>query len=154
MAALVFMACGASARADVPAKSIQSIEDYLNTDSAAKLVLNFVHMGADYRGHQLLGAYDVVGKPDMFIVTYRYWWATDGMTDVDFVCDSSGSVRAVQIADTNAVFNQPFVVAQASLQLLSQVVVNTADLTPSQRAAWQRLVDAEDVRGMLVFLLP
>jgi hypothetical protein len=133
---------------------VKKMSDYLQEKSNAERILSVVHFGAAYKGHEFLAIHSINGKPDNFAIDYRYQWSDDGVTDLRFFCDGTGSVYAVDVLASNGVINRPFVIAQASMKIISQLLLDNSNLTAEQRAALQRLVDAEDARGLLVLMLP
>jgi hypothetical protein len=156
VAATVLLAglAGNVVHADPPREAVKKISNYLDQKSSAETVLSVVHMYTDYKGHEFLALHAVTGKPNNFAMDYRYKWADDGVTDLRFFCDANGSVYNVQVLADNGELNRPFVLAQASIKIISQVLLNNSDLTAEQRAAIQKLIDAEDAKGLLILMLP
>jgi hypothetical protein len=156
VAATVLLAglAGNVVHADPSREAVKKISNYLDQKSSAETILSVVHMGTEYKGHEFLAIHAVTGKPNNFALDYRYKWSDDGETDLRFFCEGDGSVYNVQVLKTNAVLNQPFALAQASIKIISQVLLNNSDVTAEQRAAIQKLIDAEDAKGLLVLMLP
>jgi hypothetical protein len=72
-------------------------------------------------------------------------------TDVAFLCDETGTVYGVQALATNAVFNQPFALSNAAIQLTGNAFLadHRDDMSADDRRQIQRLVDDADAKGIL-----
>ncbi len=86
-------------------------------------------------------------------MVYRYEWEAsgDGNTDVAFICDSKGNVQDVRVLTTDAVFQQPFLVADATIQILGNALIEAFkdDMKESDIRRIQRLVDSANSEGLL-----
>lgn len=149
-----------SAYAEVPQQAVDRAGTYLDKREVGKDVLSFVHFGADYKGHAFLNRCTVVdenGKamPDKFALVYRFNWENDGVTDVAFFCDSSGAIYYVKVIKTNAVVQQPFAVANMTIQVLGEAMIKAMgdNLKEQDRAELKRLIDSSDSHGMLMAYL-
>jgi hypothetical protein len=82
---------------------------------------------------------------------YRFRWEDDGVTDIAFLCNSKGNVYGVQITKTNAMLQQPFMLADATIQVLGNAIISAMgdDLKDTQRTELQKLVDSANSRGLL-----
>lgn len=148
------------ARADVSQQAIDRAQAYLQTREMGKNILSFVHFGADYKGHSYSGRATVVdedGKTltDKFALVYRFNWEDDGVTDVAFLCNSSGRIYEVQMMKSNGVLQRPFAVADMTIQVLGDAILKAMgnDLKEKDRADLKRLVDSADSHGLLVAYL-
>ncbi len=90
-----------------------------------------------------------------FKLVYRFRWEDDGATDVAFVCDAKGNLYAVQVVRTNAVLSQPFVLADAAIQVLGNLAIeaNKDKMSPRERKLVQSFVDNADAHGLLEWSL-
>lgn len=128
---------------------------FLDTRQSASSILDFVHFGADYRGHQFLHATQVVDRNNNviageFALVYRYYWADDGKTDLTFFCSPSGQILEARVTSTNAVWNQPFALANLSIQVVGRMVVNSDhNMSDEDRKEIIELVDRADAQGLL-----
>jgi hypothetical protein len=149
-----------SARADVSQKAIDQASTYLDKRDVGKDVLSFVHFGADYKGHAFLNRCTVVdenGKamPDKFALVYRFNWENDGVTDVAFFCDNRGAIYYVKVIKTNARLQQPFAMANMTIQVLGDAMIKAMgdNLKEQDRVELKRLIDTSDSHGMLMAYL-
>jgi len=109
--------------ADFSRQALERADSFLKTEERGRDVLSYIHFGADYRGHQYLKTLTVNGSDSDFALVYRFNWADDGVTDAAFLCNSYGSVYAVQVMYTNAVLNRPFFLANASIAVLGHGLI-------------------------------
>jgi hypothetical protein len=151
----------------VPAPSAQATDDsvqravnkahgFLKTEKRGKNTLGYVHFGADYHGHlyqKILPVFDGDGNriAGHFKLVYRFKWEDDGVTDVAYLCDDSGDVYAVQTLYTNAIWSQPFLLANAAIQVLGNALIeaNKDKMKPFELKLVQKLVDNADAKGLL-----
>lgn len=153
MAALIAPACNTQAAPEVQQAAVNRADRFLKTEDIGKTTLNFVHFGADYHGHQYLNT--VALGDGAFKLVYRFHWEDDGITDVGYLCDSRGNIYGVQIGDSNAVVNQPFLLANGAIKLLGNALIELYkdQLTTNQRSVVQDLVDKADAHGLLEWSL-
>jgi hypothetical protein len=149
-----------AARAEIPQSSVNRAHAFLKTKEMGKNILSFVHFGADYKGHEYARTIGVVDEddkpqPDKFALVYRFHWEDDGFTDLAFLCNRSGAVYGVQMMKTNAELQRPFFVADMTIHVLGDAVIDALkdNLKDNDRAQLQRLVDSADSRGLLVAYL-
>jgi hypothetical protein len=158
---LVLVACGLmTSVAHAEGGSVERAANYLGTRARAVSVLEFLHMGKEYRGHrfkEIRTVKDGDGEliPGHFALVYRYHWGTDGVTDLAFLCDGGGLVYRAEVMQTNAFLNEPFLVANASIKLLGNLLlVALADeLDQDNLRLLNQFVTAADAQGMLAWAL-
>jgi hypothetical protein len=144
---------------DVEQKAVDRAHDFLNSAQRGQDILSYVHSGTEYKSHTYLETLDVTrdGKtvPGKFVLVYRFKWAEDGITDVGFFCGKAGDVYGVRVLKTNAVFNQPFVVANATIKVVGNLLIGAFKdkMTEADRKQVQKMVDDADAKAMLVWSL-
>jgi hypothetical protein len=135
--------------------SLNKAHNFLKTQKQGKEILNFLHFGADYLDHQYFAvkAFD----DGSFALGYKFRWRTteDGYTNVAFVCDADGNVQRVVILDTDAIINRPFAVANLSIKLLGQLLIDQYrdKLSDGDRRRLQQLVNDADAHALLEWSL-
>jgi hypothetical protein len=149
-----------SALADVSQRAIDRAGDYLDKENVGKDILSFVHFGANYKSHAFLNRRNVVdergrNQADKFALVYRFTWENDGETDVAFFCDSAGAIYQMKVVRTNAVLQQPFAMADITIQVLGDAIVKAMgdNLKEKDRVDLKRLIDSSDSHGLLVAYL-
>lgn len=132
-------------------QALEKADAFLSTEERGKEILSYVHLGAEYHGHQYLRTRPVDNNPEAFALVYRFRWEDDGITDVAFLCDSRGYVYQVQIVWTNAVWNQPFVFANASIRILGNSLIEMYKdkLSEDERRQLRELVRNADAKSLL-----
>lgn len=143
-----------------PQRAVTEAHQYLNTAQNGRYILGFVHFGAQYRGHEYVKTLAVKnGNEDTvaghFALVYRFHWEEDGITDVAFLCDARGRVYKVQAMSTNAFLSPPFGLAQISISLLGNIVMDAYKdkMSASDRRFFRKLVDDADAKAMLEWSL-
>lgn len=133
----------------------QRAKGFLDNDQNARNVLSFIHLYADYHGHEFLretGVKDGDGNPvpGQVALVYRYHWEDDGVTDVAFFVDQSGTIVGTWLGNDNGVLSQPFALANLSIQVLGRMVINSDDkMSQNDRELAIKLVDQADARGLM-----
>jgi hypothetical protein len=158
---LSLSACPARAQTgqQIDPMTITRAQGFLSPAKRGQDILSYVHFGSKYNGHQYRETRLVqnggVIVPGHAAVVYRFQWEGDGLTDVVFLCDANGSVYEVQVLGTNAVLNQPFLTANATIQVLGNLLLAAFqdNLTEAQRRDIQRFIDNADAKGMLEWSL-
>lgn len=118
-----------------------------------------VHMGCAYDSHAYKGYVKVTraGKvvPGHFALVYDFTWSDDGWSRLYFLCDASGDFYAMQVNKTNAVFAQPFLVANGSIKLIGEALLAAFkdDLKEADRKLARQLIDDADAKGLLEWSL-
>jgi hypothetical protein len=145
----------AEAGAYVTQAAIDKADSFLGTAAKGKKVLSYVHFGAHYHGHRYVKTLDINDGVGAFGLVYRYWWEDDGITDIDFLCTEKGFVYGVKITDTNAVWSQPFFVANTSISVLGNALIEAYrdKLSESDRRQLHDLVNRADAKGLLEWSL-
>ena len=74
----------------------------------------------------------------------------DGVTDIAPFCDDKGSVYDTRVLNTNAVVQQPYTLANATIQVLGNLLIQAfKDQTSEQDLKTvQRFVDSADTEGL------
>ena len=140
------------AQSDGPYEHVRGILD--NADNA-QTILGFVHFGADYHGHTFLrvtNVHDQDGNdvPAERALIYRYNWEDDGVTDIAFFYDAGGNIVGSSVVNTNAQLNQPFILANLSIQIVGRTMINSDNkMSESDRKLALELIDKADAHGLL-----
>jgi len=149
----------ARAADDIDQKSVDRAHAFLNTAPRGRNILSYVHFGSKYQGHSYKATRFVTngGKrvAGHFALLYDFAWEDDGKTQVAFLCDARGTLYEVQVVSTNAVFNQPFLTANATIKVLGGLLVEAFKnkMTAAERQDVQKLVENADAKGMLEWSL-
>jgi hypothetical protein len=148
--------------ADVDAQTQQAIEKaetFLGTRRNGEYILSFVHFGATYRNHTLTEVRRVVDRngrdvPGEFALVYRFDWDAGGAgyTDLAILCDRDGDVAGVQVLRTNAIFQQPFAIADATIQVVGAIVLDafSDQMTNEDKRVVERMIPNSDSKSLLV----
>ena len=135
---------------------VQRAASFLETKESGVSILEFLHLGKEYRGHRFKELRPVVDGdgdqiPGFFALVYRFHWGTDGYTDLGFLCDAGGSVYKLEVAGTNAIINEPFLGATISIKFLGGMLMGALaeKLDEQDRRALKQLVEAADAQGLL-----
>ena len=146
------------AAAQTDERAVARTYQFLNNADRAKATLNFVHFGTDYKGQEYRGKTNVIDNskrviPGHFTLTFRLFWNDDGYTDVVYFCDMNGRIYEVQIGDTNAEGNKPFLWANVSIQLLGNFLIEAYKdkLSDDDRRQLHKFVADADAHGLLEF---
>jgi hypothetical protein len=141
-------------------RAMNNAHGFLKTGQRGKDVLDYVHFGATYRGHEFVKTFAVnndAGNPidGWFALVYRFRWEDDGVTDIAFRCNPQGNVYDVQVTYTNAVLNRPFLFANAAIKVLGNLLIeaNKDKMDRGERRLVQKLVDDADAKGLLEWSL-
>jgi hypothetical protein len=136
-------------------KAVNRAGNFLGTEERGQDVLSYIHFGTKYHGQKYLETRRVDEAGERFALVYEYYWGSDGVTDVAFLCTPDGSVYEVRILATNAVGNQPFLWANVSIQVLGNLVLsaNRDKMTEADRRLVRKLVDSADAKSMLEWSL-
>jgi len=147
---------GLARAADQPSrKSIERAHDFLKTEATGKYVLGFVHMGAQYNGHEIVERRSVSRKgrevPGHFALVYDFDWEADGSTQLAFLCDADGDIYDVQVLRTNAFLNSPYDLAKLSIAVLGELILEAfkEKMTAEDRQQLQTFVKNADPESML-----
>lgn len=148
----------------LPANAANSFSDsavrraaaFVDTKSRGEFVLGHLHMFATYRGHKYRETLRVTNstgavEPGKFALVYRYYWNDDDYTDLAYFFDAKGGFDGVQAMRSTAIIQQPFAIAELSIKLLGNVLVEAFrdNLSPGERASIQQMIDSADVKGLL-----
>jgi hypothetical protein len=137
------------------AVQIQRAKSFLDNDQNASSILSFIHLYADYHGHEFLGETGVKDSsgnsvPGEVALIYRYHWEDDGVTEIGFFVNQSGTIVGTWLGKDNGVFSQPFALANLSIQVVGRMVINSDDkMSATDRELAVKLVDNADARGLL-----
>lgn len=145
-------------RADdaIDQKAIGRAHTFLKGAKRGREILGYVHFGTKYVRHKYAETRFVTdgdGKkvPGHFALIYTFDWNADGTSDVAFLCDRRGNVYEVQVIDHNAVINQPFGVANATIQILGNLIIEAFkdQMTADEKRQIQKAVDGADAKSLL-----
>jgi hypothetical protein len=149
----------ARAANDIDQAAVNRAHDFLKTEKRGRDILSYVHFGSKYRGHTYKETRYVTtaGKqvPGHFALVYNFDWEDDGKTHVGFLCDARGNIYEVKVVWTNAVFNQPWLTANATIKVLGNLLIEVFKdkMSPADRREVQKLVDDANAKGMLEWSL-
>jgi hypothetical protein len=160
---VAYLAAGgapALAHDDNDQEAVERADNYLRLQSTGQGLLQFVHMGADYHGHSYLHTNYVIDGdgyrvPGHFALVFRFHWEDDSITDLAFLCNEKGIIYDVAVNYTNARFNQPFLLANAAIQILGNLVIDNykRQMSAQQLKLTHELVNNADAKGLLVLAL-
>jgi hypothetical protein len=145
-------------RADdtVDPRALNRARTFLNDARQGQHVLGYMHAGTSYAGRKHTETRLVTDRagnriPGHFAVIYAYDWNKDGTTDVAFLCDRRGNVYEVKVLASNAIINQPFAVADATIQLLGNLLIEAFkdNMTAEDRKQVRKAVADADAKGLL-----
>jgi hypothetical protein len=133
--------------------AVDRADQFLKTHERGESILGYLHLGADYHGHEYVKTIDRGGGS--FALVYRFHWESDGVTDVEFLCDEQGNVGSLRIEDSNAALSPPFVVANLTIAVLGNAVLNSFkdDMSEEDHRQVQRLIDDADAKRLLEWSL-
>jgi len=145
----------------VEQRAVDRAHRFLSTAERGRAILSYLHFGAADRGHSYkdnLFVYGLNGNiiPGHFALVYQFDWGNDGWTRVKFLCDREGAIYRAEVLETNAGFlNQPFALANLSIQVLGNAIIAAFDqqISPDERRTLQRQVDNADAKGMMEWAL-
>jgi hypothetical protein len=149
----------ATATAETPKEKAERL---LADARRGKGVLQFLHLGSTYVSHKKTeeGAVRRNGRevPGHFYLDYTFKWMAGGdtgSTTLTFFFDDHGRLTSVNVDKTDAIFNQPFGLANLSIAVVGQAVLDaTKDrLSDADRRLLQRLIDNADAKGLLELFL-
>src|SRR5262249_30894996 len=116
------------AAGDIDKKAVGGAPDLLKTGKRGKDNLSYVHFGSQYDGDSYKKTTlvtDGSGKvvPGHFALVYAYSWDGGYKTEVVFLCDARGNVYEVQAGDSDGVLSRPFVLADAAVKVLGNLLL-------------------------------
>jgi hypothetical protein len=93
--------------------------------------------------------------PGHFALVYHFDWQDDGKTQLGFLCDAKGNVYEVQLVKSNASLNQPFTLANTTLKVLGNLLIEAFKdkMTAAEKKQVQKIVDDADAKAMLEWSL-
>lgn len=150
-------------RADSPSTTaVTRAKTFLDKRATGDMILTSAHFGTTYKSHTFQGIRSVTDRagnplPGQFALVYRFKWeASDiGTTDLGFICDAKGGIEEVVAISSDGVLQQPFLVADATIQVVGQLVIEMFkdNASSEEIARAKRFVTAADSRGLLGFSL-
>ncbi len=150
----------AHAADDIDQRAVDRAHNFLTTEQRGKDVLSYVHFGATYQRHKFKETRlvnDGDGRPikGHFALVYAFDWEDDGISHVGFLCDARGNVYKTQVVYTNAVLNQPFALANGTIKLLGNLLIEALGdkLSADERKQVQKFVDDANAKAMLEWSL-
>jgi hypothetical protein len=156
IAAVLATGCTRELSALVQDRAETRARAYLDKADTGRMVLGFLHFGADYNGHEFIKRTGVVnGDPGDFSLTYRYHWQGDGSTDLAFICHSNGKVYFTSVVESNGKWSKPFVLASASIWIAGEAYIESEekDMTPEQLKFVRWCRDHADAKSLLELTL-
>jgi hypothetical protein len=126
---------------------------FLKTQERGQDILEYVHLGATYDSHEYLKTLDLGGGS--FALVYRFNWQPDGITDIAFLCDERGTLESVRIEASNGEFNSPFALANLTIGIVGNVLLETlaGDLNNDDKRQIQRIIRNADAKSLLEWSL-
>ena len=159
LALVVLLGAAAGANA-ADAGAVAKAKAYVDPADTGKVILNYVHMGSRYGGHNFVETRNVQdGQARIlagyFALIYRFNWENDGATDVAFLCTPAGKIYDIQTTWTNAVLNQPYLTANLTIQVLgnARMELFKNNMQEDERRELQQLINGADARGLLVWVV-
>lgn len=131
--------------------------DFLKTEKRGKYIISYTHFGANYTGHSYSETREVLKQgqivPGHFALVYTFTWGNDGWTDIAFLCDARGKVYGSTVVGTNAILQQPYGLANATIQVLGNLTIEVLkdQIKPEDRKKIQTFVDSADAKGLMEF---
>jgi hypothetical protein len=127
-------------------------------------LLQSLHFGSTLKSCQELGVASKVtdgsGREieDQFALVFRWRWDAGGgvgTTDVAFFFNDRGQFLSLRPIKTDAVFNQPFALADLSIQVVGQVMIKAFedDMSEADKRQFQRILDNADTKALLEWSL-
>ena len=94
-------------------------------------------------------------RPGDFALVYRFNWENDGITDLAFWCDSRGYVYQVQVTYTNAFLSQPFALANASINIVGNLLLEAfrGQMSQDEIQRATQMINNPNARGLLELAL-
>jgi hypothetical protein len=135
------------------ARAVDRADNFLSAADRGREILNFVHFGAEYHGHEFVKTVDL--SDGDFALVYRYHWEESGVTDVAFLCNARGDFQSVEIVRSNAELSQPFLAANVTIKMVGSALLeaNKRTMSRDDQNQLQALVDSADAKGILEWLL-
>jgi hypothetical protein len=135
--------------------AINRAHRFLSPGERGKEILEYVHLGAQYLSREYIATVPL--EDGNFALFYEFKWRTtgDGFTDIAFACDGNGNLYKLAVTKTNAEFNQPFLLANASIKVLgSFLIAEYKDkLKDDTRKLLLKIVDDADAHKLLEWSL-
>src|SRR5262249_37178394 len=126
----------------------------------AKSIASFLHYGSTYKGAELRSSGEVTDGngspvPGHVNVRYRYFWGDSDHTDVIFFFDDKAQLYALQMKETTAVLNQPFVLANVSIKVFGALIVGAIgdDLKPEDKKQLEKIIESADAEALMTWSL-
>jgi hypothetical protein len=141
---------------EVDPRAVERAWKFLKEERRGRFILGYMHMGTTYAGHKIHDrVLRVPGRDGYFKLLATLDWNDDGTTDAAFLFDRRGNFYQVEVGNSNGVFNRPFAVANLSIQLLGNVLIEAFKdkMTDQDRRQLQQAVDNADSRSLLVVAL-
>jgi hypothetical protein len=155
---LVPMARAALAQ-DISDEAVKRADRFLASAECGRDVIGLVHFGSAYKGHDYVATRRVTENgnvvADEFALVYEYRWGEDGATKIAFFCDKRGSVTGVRVLETNAELSQPFLMANATIQLAGKAIIEgfKEKMSDDDRKTLKTILDNADAKSLLEFSL-
>jgi hypothetical protein len=88
-----------------------------------------------------------------FALVYHFDWDAGGTgyTDLAILCDRDGDVAGVWVLRTNAIFQKPCAIADATIQVVGAIGLDafSDNLTDEDKRVVERLIQNSDSKGLL-----
>jgi len=133
---------------------------FLEDDQRAKNITSFLHFGSAYKGSELRSSGPVTDRSGNvreghFNLKYRYTWGDNDHTDVVFFFDDKARLYELQVKDSTAILNQPFLTANVSIKVLGAAIVAAFrdDLKEDDRKKLEQIIEKADAQELLTFTL-
>lgn len=143
---------------DIDSRAVEKAKSFLKTSKRGEFVNGFVHFGTKYLGHgyaKTLTVKDGTGNilAGHFALAYDFDWTDGGKTQLAFLCDAKGNVYKVQVMACNGVFQQPYALANLSIQIVGEALYDALKekLSEGDRKLVRKLIDDVDAQGLMQF---
>ena len=142
--------------------AVRKAQTFLQTAKRGQYILSFLHFGANYRAHnykEVMRVTDGSGNalPGQFALIYHFDWEANGAgwTNLACFCDARGNITGVKALDTNAVLQQPFLAADATIQVIGRGMAETfkSQMNEDDRKQMLQFINNADSKGLLEMAL-
>ncbi len=139
---------------------VQRAVRFLDSVKRSRYILGYLHFGGTYQDYDILSVLKVVDRdgdviPGHFALKVVYDWKTsfgDNSTTSIFFFDEKGTIYDIR-ADTTSIISQPFVLADATIQVLGNALLQAFgdQMSQDDRKQLQKIVDAADAKALMIW---
>ena len=141
----------AQAQNPITQEAVDRAHNFLKTAKRGKSITAFVHFGAKYTSHTYKQIDTVKNRPGHFVLVYDFVWQPGGETTLAFFCDPKGNVYAVQVDKSNGVLQAPYAVANLTIQVVGNLVLDQFrnQMTNMEIQQAEQSINNPNARGLL-----